>query len=175
MLSWQGLLAGVNRDIFEAGMSNAESSAIPGPVRRLLDIARSREEQNLNTYRIYSDITTHGGLRNLLASLATNIRDHLQEIDYLETDLGRADFDPGKVASLSYPDDDVEYAFDATMEYRDFLREIYRREESLTTVYDTLASVCANGDVRFRFERMAEDRRKHMWLAKDRFDLEALR
>jgi len=156
-------------------MSSAEGSGIPVEVSRLLTIGRSREEQNLNTYEIYSDLTTHAGLRNLLRSLSTNIRDHLQRLDRLEDDLQEDDFEPEKLSSMAYPDDQGEYAFDAGMEYRDFLHEIYRREESLTAVYDTLASVCANGDVRFAFDRMAEDHRKHMWLAKDRSDLEALR
>lgn len=155
-------------------MSTGDARSILATVTRIIGTAREREEQNLNTYGIYSDITTHGGLRNLLSSISANIRDHLAKLDHLERTVSEDDFDRDKVASLSIPDHEVEYAFDATMEYKDFLREIYRREEAIVTLYDTLASIAADDETRFYFERMAEDGRKHMWLAKDRSDLEAL-
>jgi rubrerythrin len=143
-------------------------------VRHLIELARQREAQNLNTYEIYGDITTHLGLKNLLSSLGSNIRDHLKKLDEIESSISPESFSVEKVASVAQPEDGVEYSFDATMEYADFLREIYRREESVVSVYDTLASVAADDEARFYFERLAEDARKHMWLAKDRSDLESL-
>ncbi|MFP4483413.1 MAG: hypothetical protein ACLFO1_01015 [Spirochaetaceae bacterium] len=155
-------------------MSTGDGPTTLATVNRLISAARRGEEQNLNTYGIYSDITTHGGLRNLLSSMSANISDHLAKLEHLERTVSEANFDRNKVASLSIPDHEVEYAFDASMEYKDFLREIHRREEAVVTLYDTLASISSDDEVRFYFERMAEDGRKHMWLAKDRSDLEAL-
>ncbi len=156
-------------------MSTGNADLVMAAVRHLIALARQREAQNLNTYEIYGDITSHLGLRRLLASMGSSIRSHLKQLDEMESSLSADSFSAEKVTSVAQPDDGVEYSFDASMEYTDFLREIYRREESVVSVYDTLASVSADDEARFYFERLAEDARKHMWLAKDRSDLESLR
>lgn len=155
-------------------MSTGGSDKSVDLVSRLIALARDREEQNLNTYEIYGEITENSGLRNLLASLETNIRSHLEKLEEIEASLREEDFEPAKLASVSLPEDPVEYAFDAGMSYRDFLLQIHRRESASADVYGTLASVTAEAELRFEFERLAEDGRKHMWLVKTRADLEAL-
>jgi len=155
-------------------MSTGESGKSVDRVSRLLAVARDREKQNLNTYEIYSEITENTGLRKLLASLETNIRSHLEKLAEIEGSLRAESFDPAKLASVSLPADEVENAFDASMSYQDFLVQIHRRESASADVYDTLASVTAEAELRFEFERLAEDGRKHMWLVKTRADLEAL-
>jgi rubrerythrin len=146
-------------------------------VQRALDRAEKLETENLNTYDIYAAITDHIGLKHLLSSLIAEAKAHLKELaefrEHTDTDVA---FDDTKSASIgSLESADVEYAFDASMEYIDFLRMIFEREEAVVTVYDALAGASANRDVEHFFKRLAEDGRKHAWLAKDRYDLEKLK
>lgn len=146
-------------------------------VEHALERAARLEEENINTYDIYAAITEHVGLKRLLSSLIEDGKSHMQELSELRA---RADldalFDPVKAASIGDLGwTDVEYAFDASMEYIDFLRMIFEREESLVGVYDALAGAAADADAAHFFKRLAEDGRKHAWLAKDRYDLESLK
>ena len=146
-------------------------------VERALDRAEQLERENLNTYDIYAAITDHIGLKRLLSSLMEDGKSHLQELEEFRA---RADteelFDETKAGSIGdLESSDVEYSFDASMDYIDFLRTIFEREEALVAVYDALAGAAADNDAGYLFKRLAEDGRKHAWLAKDRYDLERLK
>jgi len=148
-----------------------------GGARRAFDRAVQLEQENINTYDIYSAITTHFGLKKLLSSLISEAKGHLQELEEFDRRFDEESlFDTTKAESmgaLEYAD--VEYAFDASMEYIDFLRMIFSREQALATLYDGLSSASADTDAEHLFKRLAEDCRKHVWLAKDRYDLETLK
>ena len=134
------------------------------------------EQENLNTYDIYSAITTHFGLKQLLASLMEEARSHLEELEEFRGKMDESLFDETKAASIGRLEStEVEYAFDASMEYIDFLRMIFTREQALASVYDVLSDVAADQDTAHFFKRLAEEGRKHVWLAKDRYDLESLK
>jgi rubrerythrin len=146
-------------------------------VQRALDRAEKLERENLNTYDIYAQITDHIGLRHLLSNLIMEGKAHLAELtEFRKQSSPEADFDETKASSIgSLESTEVEYAFDASMEYIDFLRMIFEREQALVTVYDALAGAAADRDTEHFFRRLAEDGRKHAWLAKDRYDLESLK
>ena len=144
---------------------------------RALDRAEQREQENLNTYDIYAAITDHIGLKRLLSSLMEDAKSHLHELEEFRARSDAKDlFDETKAGSIGDLESfEVEYAFDASMEYIDFLRTIFEREEALVAVYDALAGAAADSDAVYFFKRLAEDGRKHAWLAKDRYDLERLK
>lgn len=145
-------------------------------VNRALQKAAKLEEENHSTYDIYAAITTHIGLKRLLSGLMDAAKDHLQELEDFRRDNDPAVvFDATKAASIGRLEDaDVEYAFDASMEYIDFLRMIYERETALAHVYDALAGAAADRDTEYFFRRLAEEGRKHAWLVRDRYELETL-
>ncbi len=144
---------------------------------RALERAEQREQENLNTYDIYAAITDHIGLKRLLSSLMEDAKSHLHELEEFRARSDAKDlFDETKAGSIGdLESSEVEYAFDASMEYIDFLRTIFEREEALVAVYDALAGAAADSDAVYFFKRLAEDGRKHAWLAKDRYDLERLK
>ncbi len=144
---------------------------------RALERAEQREQENLNTYDIYAAITDHIGLKRLLSSLMEDAKSHLHELEEFRARSDAKDlFDETKAGSIGDLESfEVEYAFDASMEYIDFLRTIFEREEALVAVYDALAGAAADSDAVYFFKRLAEDGRKHAWLAKDRYDLERLK
>ena len=144
---------------------------------RALDRAEQREQENLNTYDIYAAITDHIGLKRLLSSLMEDAKSHLHELEEFRARSDAKDlFDETKAGSIGDLESfEVEYAFDASMEYIDFLRTIFERGEALVAVYDALAGAAADSDAVYFFKRLAEDGRKHAWLAKDRYDLERLK
>lgn len=146
-------------------------------VERALDRAEQLEQENLNTYDIYAAITNHIGLKHLLSSLTEDGKSHLRELEEFRARSDAEDlFDETKSESIGdLESSEVEYAFDASMEYIDFLRTIFEREEALVAVYDALVGAAADNDAGHFFKRLAEDGRKHAWLAKDRYDLERLK
>ena len=148
-----------------------------GAARQAFERAVQLEKENLNTYDIYSHITTHIGLKRLLSSLMEEGRSHLQELEEFGRHMDEEEmFDPMKTQSIGeLESSQVEYAFDASMEYIDFLRMIFTREQALASVYDALSSAASDADAAHFFKRLAEDGRKHVWLAKDRYDLETLK
>ena len=146
-------------------------------VERALDRAQQLEEENLNTYDIYAAITDHIGLKRLLSSLIEDGKSHLRELGEFRARSDVEDlFDETKAGSIGALEfSEVEYSFDASMDYIDFLRTIFEREEALVAVYDALAGAASDDDAGYLFKRLAEDGRKHAWLAKDRYDLEQLK
>lgn len=145
------------------------------PVIVLLQSIRQLEEESLNTYRIYGDITDHFGLKRLLLTLEADVNAHIKTVTEILEDPSIARlFAPEKVFVLPSSFSEVEYAFDADMAYRDFLKMILRREQAVSERYEALEGAASDEDARFTLRRMAEDCRKHVWLAKDRYDLEAL-
>lgn len=148
---------------------------IMDPVMILLRSAAKFEEESLNTYQIYAEITDHFGLKRLLSALEEDIKIHVKRLSSLLEDPRLPErFDPQKVSLLPDSFAEVEYAFDANMEYRDFLRMILRREEAIAERYEALQSVASDVDLQLQFKRMSEDCQKHVWLAQDRYDLETL-
>lgn len=145
------------------------------PVIILLRSIKQLEEESLNTYRIYGDITDHLGLKRLLLTLEADVESHIKTVTEIleEPSIARL-FLQEKVAVLPASFPEVEYAFDANMAYRDFLQMILRREHAVAERYEALEAAASDNDTRFTFKRMAEDCHKHVWLAKDRYDLEAL-
>ncbi len=145
------------------------------PVIILLQSVRQLEEESLNTYQIYADITDHFGLKKLLLTLEADVKSHIKTVSEILESSSIADLFPAeKVSGLPDSFSEVEYAFDAKMAYRDFLQMILRREEAVAERYVALESVASDDDSRYTFKRLAEDCRKHGWLARDRYDLEAL-
>ncbi|MFO8063201.1 MAG: hypothetical protein ACQETQ_06100 [Spirochaetota bacterium] len=145
-------------------------------VQKAFERSIQLEQENLNTYDIYSAITTHVGLKHLLSSLMEEGRSHLAELEEFRAGMDDSLFDETKAASIGEMEGaEVEYAFDASMEYIDFLRMIFTREQALASVYDVLSGAAADRDTAHFFKRLAEDCRKHVWLAKDRYDLESLK
>ncbi len=144
-------------------------------VFNLLQAILKLEEESLNTYGIYADITDHFGLKRLLQTLEENVKAHVKTLDALLNQAGLESlFDETKASLLPDLFPDIEYAFDANMEYGDFLRMIVRREEAVAARYEAVVEVAADDDLRITLRRMAEDCQKHVWLARDRYDLESL-
>ncbi|MFP4373506.1 MAG: hypothetical protein ACLFPO_04190 [Spirochaetaceae bacterium] len=146
-------------------------------VERALARAEQLEEENLNTYDIYAAITDHIGLKRLLSTLMEDAKSHLQELGEFRARTDVEDlFDETTAGSIgALESSEVAYAFDASMEYIDFLRTIFEREQALSAVYDALGGAAAEQDAGYFFKRLAEDGRKHAWLAKGRYDLERLK
>ncbi len=145
------------------------------PVIILLRSIKQLEEESLNTYQIYGDITDHFGLKRLLLTLEEDVKSHIKTVNEILDDPSMTSlFSSEKAAVLPASFPEVEYAFDANMAYRDFLQMILRREQAVAERYEALESAASDDDTRFTFKRMAEDCQKHVWLAKDRYDLEAL-
>ncbi|MFW5843181.1 MAG: hypothetical protein ACOCW6_04595 [Spirochaetota bacterium] len=145
------------------------------PVNILLRSVKQLEEESLNTYQIYGDITDHFGLKRLLLALEADVASHIKTVTEILLNPSIASlFSSEKAAVLPASFPEVEYAFDANMAYQDFLQMILRREQAVAERYEALESAASDNDTRFIFKRMAEDCQKHVWLAKDRYDLEAL-
>lgn len=108
-------------------------------------------------------------------SLEEDVKGHIKRLTDLSS---RANLDtlfsPEKAAHLPDSFPEVEYAFDANMEYKDFLQMILRREEAVAERYEALQAVATDQDLQILLKRMAEDCQKHVWLARDRYDLESL-
>jgi bacterioferritin (cytochrome b1) len=141
----------------------------------LLNTVAQLEQESLNTYQIYADITDHFGLKRLLLTLEEDVKAHIRRLSDLISRPGLDKlFDAEKAALLPDSFQEVEYAFDANMEYKDFLQMILRREEAVAERYQALHSVAQDQEIQILLKRMAEDCQKHVWLARDRYDLESL-
>ena len=141
----------------------------------LLNSLAQLEEESLNTYQIYADITDHFGLKRLLMTLEEDVKGHIKRLaDLASRSSLEGLFDAERAAHLPASFPEVEYAFDADMEYKDFLQMILRREAAVAERYEALHAVAQDQELQIILKRMAEDCQKHVWLARDRYDLESL-
>jgi hypothetical protein len=140
---------------------------------KLVETAKQLEEQNADVYEIYSEITDHFGLMQLLRALRTGIETHTKVlVRFLDERVGDVDVDGARVKSLDMSEYVVERSFDAAMEYRDFLCMILQLEGRLQSFYETLVQVILSTEHRDIFRRLAADQEKHLWLARSRLELE---
>lgn len=140
---------------------------------KLVETAKRLEEQNAEVFEIYSEITDHFGLMQLLRALRTGIDTHTKALErFLDQRVGQVEVDQARVEALDLSAYEVERSFDAAMEYRDFLCMILRLEERLQSFYETLVNVVLSTEHRDIFRRLAADQEKHLWLARSRLELE---
>jgi rubrerythrin len=138
-------------------------------------LAQSIENANINIYSVYCELTEHTGLRHLLNVLIDAAESHLEELESIRhtIDLNSA-VDDTKNDLLYLEDLDIEYAFDASLEYIKFLESMIHREEAITEIYDRLSNVASDTKLVSTLRRFAEDGRKHLWLVRSRYDLETM-
>ncbi|MCA1754978.1 MAG: hypothetical protein LC641_09840 [Spirochaeta sp.] len=142
---------------------------------KLVETAKQLEEQNAEVYEIYSEITDHFGLMQLLRALRTGIETHTKVlVRFLDERVGDVDVDEARVKALDMSEYVVERSFDAAMEYRDFLCMILHFEAMLQSFYETLVQVILSTEHRDIFRRLAADQEKHLWLVRSRLELENL-
>lgn len=141
---------------------------------KLVETAKQLEEHNAEVYEIYSEITDHFGLMQLLRALRTAIAAHQKTLArFLEHKAGDVVVDDERVKAFSCEDFTTERSFDAGMEYRDFLCMIVAREERLESLYDSMSTAVLSEEHRDIFRRLSADQQKHQWLARSRMELES--
>ncbi len=140
---------------------------------KLLATAKQLEEQNAEVYEIYSEITDHFGLMQLLRALRTGIETHTKALGrFLDHRAGDVEVDEAQIQAFDSSIYEVERSFDAAMEYRDFLCMILQLEGRLQSFYESLLQVVLSTEHRDIFRRLAADQEKHLWLARSRLELE---
>ncbi|TVR86439.1 MAG: hypothetical protein EA428_14375 [Spirochaetaceae bacterium] len=143
---------------------------------KLLATAKQLEEQNAEVYEIYSEITDHFGLMQLLRALCTGIDTHRKALSrFLEHRAGEVELDETLMQAFDSSAYEVERSFDAAMEYRDFLCMIIQLEGRLQSFYESLLHIVLSTEHRDIFRRLAADQEKHLWLARSRLELENFR
>lgn len=144
-------------------------------VREAVDIVQRAEANNLHVYIVYADITEHFGLRRFLLSVADQITDHLDEWRSLVSTHFPAELFDVESAFLDRLGDlEVPRTFDADMSYHDFLKMLYNREQSMASMYNMLASTAVHPESRSLCSRLESDSRRHMAMARDRYELELM-
>lgn len=144
-------------------------------VRQAVDLVQRAEADNLHAYIVYADITEHFGLRRLLLSVADQITDHLDGWKSLVSthfpdELFRVDdSDRERLQNLELP-----RMFDANMEYHDFLKTLHNREQAIASMYAVLAACARHPESRSLCQRHECDGRRHMEMARDRYELEVM-
>jgi len=140
---------------------------------KLVEMAKQLEVQNAEVYEIYSEITDHFGLMQLLRALRTGIDTHTKTLGrFLDHRTGQVEVDEARIKAFDLSAYEVERSFDAAMEYRGFLCMILQLEERLQSFYENIVSVVLSTEHRDIFRRLAADQEKHLWLARSRLELE---
>ena len=143
----------------------------------LVEMVERIETENGNIYGVYAEITDHYSARNMLQTLKAASRERLEKIEQLRRAAPlESVFDAERSTSLGGvdADPDLDYAFDAGMQYVDFLMLICRREEALSDLYNALASIALDSRNADLLHGLARDCERRRQLARSRYDLETL-
>ena len=143
----------------------------------LIELVERIESENGNIYGVYAEITDHYSARNMLQALKAASRERLGKIEQLRRAAPLENlFDAERSTRLGDPgaDPDLEYAFDAGMQYVDFLMLICLREEALSDLYNGLASIARDSRTADLLHGLARDCERRRQLARSHYDLETL-
>ncbi len=144
-------------------------------VRDGVELAKTLESESINTYEIYQAMTEHHSLQRMLDALIEGGRTRIADLAGFEQRYGLDGIaDLNKEAALEVDDLRIAQIVDAGMEYTDFLAMICEREENVAVLYDRLAAVISERAPQHALKRLAEDKRKQLWLVKSRLELEQM-
>lgn len=115
------------------------------------------------------------GLKQLLASLASQEKEHAKKIQELLSSLDTDDiFDKFNAQAFSMSDYMTNKKLDPTMNYNDLLTAIIEKEEKACALYSFLSTSTSASEVSFLFSTLAFEEQKHKSWAVDRYELEML-
>jgi rubrerythrin len=118
--------------------------------------------------------TDRQGMKNLLGSLISQEREHEKQLgEVLEDPLTEEAFEnaPGDIDSSQFAS---KTEFSKTMSYNDLLNMIIEKEEKSAELYSYIASLTDYDEIRYIFENLASEERKHKTWAVNRYELEML-
>lgn len=132
------------------------------------------EKQVQQEYSLYLKKTERQGLKKLLSSLVSQEKEH-------ERQLKEVLDDPVIEQAFASSDDDIDPSrfeakatFTIDMNYNDLLTLIIEREEKAHELYSFIASSTDYDEIKYYFENLASEEKKHRSWTVSRYELEML-
>ncbi len=148
---------------------------ILGNIDAVIDFAIDREIEAQNTYLSYASSALGRGLRKLLLSMVDQEKDHEKTLRELKASSDLEDFFSSDTPiDIRISDYTVDTDFREDMSYQDFLLLVIKKEEKSYQLYKWLESRASDSEMKYLFNRLAEEEKKHKKWAQDRYDLEIL-
>ncbi len=141
----------------------------------VIDFAIEREIEAQNTYLAYASSATGSELRKLLLSMVDQEKDHEKTLRELkESGDMKEIFSQENPIDIRIGDYTIDVEFRKDMSYQDFLLLVIKKEEKSYQLYKWLENRARDSDMKYLFNRLAEEEKKHKKWAQDRYDLEIL-
>lgn len=140
----------------------------------MIQFAKDAERKDQEHYSAYIKKTERQGLKNLLNSLISQENEHEKRLTEVLEDplIEEAFIDAPPTTDIS--NFTTKKDFSDSMDYNDLLNLIIEKESKTAALYSFIASSTDYDEIRYFFENLAAEERKHKKWAVDRYELEML-
>lgn len=143
-------------------------------ILELIEYATDVEKQDQEYYTRYIKTTERPGLKKLLSSLISQEKEHEKQLLEVQQDPIIGEVFSDAPADIDVAQFQTEHQFSEKMDYNDLLNLIIEREQKAADLYSFIASSTNYDEIRYFFENLAAEERKHKSWAVNRYELEML-
>lgn len=140
----------------------------------MIEYAAEIEKQDQDYYTRYIKKTERPGLKKLLSSLISQEKEHERQLSEVQQDPVIEEAFSNAPADVDAAKFQTEHQFSENMDYNDLLNLIIEREQKAADLYSFIASSTNYDEIRYFFENLAAEERKHKSWAVNRYELEML-